>query len=80
MTQNSKQPSLTEEVDSKLSQVTVEEVEKWITDDLGRSRSFLQAIHDDKNILHLVAIHMHGKLQNFKNGKDSLKKASEETE
>lgn len=59
------QKSMNQEVSDKVAELTVEQVEKWLIEDLGRARSLLQAIHEDKNILRLVATHMHGKVQNW---------------
>lgn len=60
----SMQKSMSQEVDENVKAITVEMVEKWLTEDLGRSRSLLQAIHDDPNILRLVANYFHGKASN----------------
>lgn len=67
------QKSINQEVSDKVAELTVEQVEKWLTEDLGRARSLLQAIHDDKNILRLVAMHMHGKVQNWNEKQKVLK-------
>lgn len=56
--------TLTQEVNETLKTLTVEQVEKWIIDDLGRARSLLQALHNDRNILRLVATHIHGLASN----------------
>lgn len=58
------QKSMSQEVDEAVKGLTVEMVEKWLTEDLGRSRSLLQAIHDDPNILRLIANYFHGKASN----------------
>lgn len=47
-------------------------IKKWLTDDLGRARSLLQAIHEDGNILNLIATHMHGKITNHKASQKSM--------
>lgn len=63
--------TLSDEIDEKVKSLTVEDVEKWMIDDLGRARAFLQAIHDDPNLCRLVAVHMHGKAQNYLRAKES---------
>lgn len=67
------QGSISEEADKAVAALTIEQVEKWLTDDLGRARSLLQALHNDKNILRLVAVHLHGLAQNYNEAKKSLK-------
>lgn len=57
---NESQSSLSQEVDDKIKSLTVDQVEKWVVEDLGRARSFLQAIHNDPNLMRLVAVHLHG--------------------
>lgn len=47
---------------------------QWLSDDLGRARSLLQAIHDNPNIKQLIAEHMLGQLENYHNA-EKLKKA-----
>jgi len=45
----------------------VETIKKWLTDDLGRARSLLEAIHNSPDILNQIAIFMQGKIENYKN-------------
>lgn len=68
------QGAVSQEIDEKLGALTVDQVEKWLTEDLGRARSLLQAIHNDKNILRLIAIQFQGQAQNWmEKQKDQLK-------
>lgn len=46
--------------------LSVDQVEKWLTDDLGRALSLLHALHNDKNALKLIAVHLHGLALNHK--------------
>jgi len=39
-------------------------IKKWLTEDLGRARSLLQAIHEDPNILDMVTRHMYMRVSN----------------
>jgi len=66
MEKSSKTPE-TQEIIDNLPTPDVETIQKWLADDLGRARSLLQAIHEDKNILNLIAVHMHGKISNHNN-------------
>lgn len=65
------QGPLSQQVDEQIEKLTVAQVEKWLTDDLGRARSLLQAIHNDKNVLRLIAVHLHGLAQNYNQAKES---------
>lgn len=39
---------------------TVDDVEKWLTKDLGACIAMLRAIHNDTNLRRLMATHLHG--------------------
>lgn len=54
--------------------LTIEQVEKWLIEDLGRARSLLEALHSDRNILRMCAVHLHGKAMNYINAKASVEK------
>lgn len=57
--------------------LTLDQVEKWLIDDLGRARSLLEALHTDRNILRMVAVHLHGKAMNYIQAKNSAEKVKE---
>lgn len=52
--------------------LTLEQIEKYLTSDLAVVRTLLAAIHDDPNLLRLMAVHLHGRAQNYNLAQENL--------
>ena len=53
-----------QEIEKQIESLTTESCIKWITEDLARARTMLAVLHEDPNILRLVAMHIQGRAIN----------------
>jgi len=65
----------TSDLGSDVPPITVENVQKWLSRDLGACITMLHAVHNDMNLQRLMAEHLCGVYNNAKQHNNGIKDA-----